>query len=86
MIERMWVNQPSTMQPYHLLHGVNVLARHEFDDTLEIFFLYGKEISLYADRLVLSPGWLTHATVYQDIDDRVSKQRVVNIRRIFECK
>jgi hypothetical protein len=56
-LERMWINQPSTLQPLHKLHGTNVLARREYDDTLQIFFLSGDVVSQQAKSLWLSPGW-----------------------------
>ena len=56
-MERMWINQPSTLQPYHNLHGVRVLAIHEYDSTWQIYFLSGDVISQQIDRLALSDGW-----------------------------
>lgn len=57
-LKRMWINQPSTLQPLHKLHGTNVLARHEYGDTWQIFFLSGDVISKQASKLCLSEGWL----------------------------
>jgi hypothetical protein len=54
---RMWINQPSTSQPLHHLHGTNVLALRENDDTCRIYFLSGDVISQQAPRLSLSSGW-----------------------------
>lgn len=56
---RMWVNQPSTIQPLHHLHGTNVLAIPEGDDgrTFRIYFLSGDTISMEASWLWLSRGW-----------------------------
>jgi len=59
-LTRMWINQPSTLQPHHKLHGTNVLARHEYGDTMQIFFLSGEVISQQVSRLALSPGWNSH--------------------------
>ena len=55
-IRRMWVNQPSERQPFHYLHGTNVLAVEE-DDHYRIYFLNGDVISMQASRLALSIGW-----------------------------
>lgn len=55
--QRMWINQPSTLQPLHHLHGTRVLAQHEYDDTWQIYFLSGDTISMQASRLCLSEGW-----------------------------
>ena len=54
---RAWINQPSTLQPLHHLHGTNVLAVHEYGSTFRIYFLSGDCISQQADRLCLSIGW-----------------------------
>lgn len=59
--KRMWINQPSTLQPLHKHHGTNVLARHEQGDTWQIFFLSGDVISMQASKLSLSEGWLPPA-------------------------
>lgn len=56
-IERMWINQPSTLQPLHHLHGTNVLASHEYDDTWQVYFLSGGVISMQVLSLCLSKGW-----------------------------
>lgn len=56
-IKRMWVNQPSTLQPLHHLHGANVLAVKEGQDW-RIYFLSGDVISQQAPRLSLSEGWV----------------------------
>jgi hypothetical protein len=55
--QRKWVNQPSTLQPYHALHGTNVLAVHERDGTDRIYFLSGDVISQEIDPMALSEGW-----------------------------
>lgn len=56
-IRRMWINQPSTLQPLHDLHGVNVLAYPEYDDTFRCFHLSGECVSFHASRSCLSEGW-----------------------------
>lgn len=56
-IKRMWVNQPSSLQPYHKYNGVNVLADEE-DET--VYFLSGKVISMRVPLILwnsLSKGW-----------------------------
>lgn len=57
---RMWINQPSTLQPLHKLHGTNVLAIDcNYNDRLkEIYFLQGDTISMLAPKLSLSLGWV----------------------------
>lgn len=52
----MWVNQPSTSQPEHALHGTNVLAYHEYGRTWQVFFL-DRPVSRQMLGECLSPGW-----------------------------
>ncbi len=54
---RAWINQPSTLQPYHSLHGKRVIALHEYDDTYIVYFLSGDTESQQIARLALSLGW-----------------------------
>lgn len=56
-VKRMWINQPSGLQPLHHLNGTNVLAVHEYDSTYRVYFLSGNKISQQADSLWLSEGW-----------------------------
>jgi len=56
-VERMWINQPSKLQPYHNLHGTRVLAVRESYETSRIYFLSGDVISQVIDPVALSPGW-----------------------------
>jgi hypothetical protein len=43
----MWINQPSKLQPYHKLHGVNVLAdfNNMVGDKVTVYFIKGNTIS-----------------------------------------
>ena len=59
-LERMWVNQPSKLQQYHHLHGTNVLAYLEYDNTYQIFFLEGNVISQQIPGTALSAGWFNN--------------------------
>jgi len=54
---RMWVNQPSTLQPDHALHGVNVLMLDEPGDYVYVWFVSGPIVSQRIARLSLSAGW-----------------------------
>lgn len=60
-LQRMWVNQPSTLQQHHELNGTNVLAYREYDDTWRVYFLSGEIISQRMLGQALSPGWLPQA-------------------------
>jgi hypothetical protein len=53
-MKRMWINQPSTLQPFHRLHGTNVLL-DEKNET--IYFLSGNVISMMIPIETLSKGW-----------------------------
>jgi len=72
--KRMWINQPSTLQPHHALHGTNVLAVHEYDDTFCIFFLSGEVVSQQVFRSVLSPGWRPAPKVAQPVAPEVAAE------------
>mgnify|MGYP000160835448 CR=1 FL=1 len=56
-IKRMWINQPSSLQPLRHLHGVNVLAYLEYDDTYCAYFLSGDTVCMTIPGLCLSEGW-----------------------------
>ena len=52
-IVRKWIDQPSTLQPYHKLHGMEVL----YDpDEKRIYFTSGNIISQQIDPSVLCDG------------------------------
>lgn len=57
MPKRMWINQPSTLQPFHHLHGTNVLVMPESDSLYRVYFLSGDVISQQMTKLALSEGW-----------------------------
>ena len=61
VVVRAWVNQPSTLQPYHELHGQNVLYSPK---EKRIYFLSGAVISQEIDPLALSKGWHEHVIYY----------------------
>jgi hypothetical protein len=61
-IERMWVNQPSTLQPLHNLHGTCVLAEEDGEGFARIWFLKGPVANQRAPWLALSNGWPDHLT------------------------
>lgn len=56
---RMWINQPSTLQPAHKWHGLNVLAVRETDnpEMARVFFTSGDVISARIPANSLSKGW-----------------------------
>ena len=56
--KRMWINQPSTLQPLHKLNGTNVLAVRQDNGNYRIYFLSGPVVSQDCPRLCLSDGWI----------------------------
>lgn len=56
-IQRMWINQPSTLQPLHDYHGINVLAQEEMSGSFTVYFLSGPIISMRVPRNAISYGW-----------------------------
>jgi hypothetical protein len=57
---RAWINQPSTAQPDHHLHGFNVLvdaSESQFSASVKVYFLSGSVVSQECLRLSLSLGW-----------------------------
>ncbi len=66
--KRMWINQPSKLQPNHEHHGKNVLAVlerpadkknpfHPIPPTYRVYFLEGPVISMEVYSFELSEGW-----------------------------
>jgi hypothetical protein len=75
--KRMWINQPSGLQTFHALHGTNVLAEHEYDDTMRIYFLSGDVISQQVFKSALSEGWLPARPVTQEMPPKDEVVEVV---------
>jgi hypothetical protein len=65
---RMWINQPSTLQPYHKYHGRRVLTvppviesiKGSQFDFITVYFTEGVEVSMEVFLLALSKGWNSH--------------------------
>ena len=74
-LTRMWIDQPSMSQPFHHLNGTNVLAQHEYDDTMRIYFLEGDVVSQQIPRLALSKGWLKGTPVSTDPNGELSEEQ-----------
>lgn len=55
---RYWINQPSTLQPLHKLHGERVIVlREDYPGTVTIAFLRGNIETALVSKLCLSTGW-----------------------------
>lgn len=62
-LQRFWINQPSTLQPDHSLHGKRVLVamgQKGLDHVVDVYFTEGEVISCRVHKLALSPGWPTN--------------------------
>ncbi len=57
MLKRMWINQPSTLQQHHALHGLNVLAECQEGQYTTIWFLSGDVYSMDISKMCLSDHW-----------------------------
>lgn len=60
MMNRYWINQPSTLQPDHNMHGQNVLAERDLGSagkTTTVYPVTGEIISTMVFVTSLSPGW-----------------------------
>lgn len=53
-IYRAWINQPSTQQPLHHLHGVTCIAVDDGESTVQLFFTQGDVHSMVASREYVS--------------------------------
>lgn len=60
-MRRMWINQPSTSQPHHDLHGMRVLAMRESATIERVYFLSGSVVDQQMVSSTLSEGWPTEA-------------------------
>jgi hypothetical protein len=55
---RMWINQPSTLQPDHSQHGRFVITDETYSGKFVMcLYLNGDAYSGFVSRLSLSPGW-----------------------------
>jgi hypothetical protein len=56
--KRMWINQPSTLQPDHDHHGKNVIISNEpYSQFYRAHFLSGPVVSMLIASESLSEGW-----------------------------
>lgn len=60
VLERYWINQPSTLEPNHDLHGALVLAPLRLKEINTVYFTSGKIISGRYPKNILSKGWPEH--------------------------
>ncbi len=56
---RLWINQPSTLQPLHNMHGQRViLIRYEDNgDFVQVAPISGNTLTMRVSVLCLSEGW-----------------------------
>lgn len=55
--QRMWVNQPSSQQSHHDMHGMNVLAVWDYGEIMRVYPTSGDIVSTQMHYTALSPGW-----------------------------
>lgn len=59
--DRAWINQPSTLQPYHNLNGeLVIIVAYELNGSYTIAFTHGDVESQIIAGEALSAGWPTH--------------------------
>ena len=51
---RAWINQPSTLQPLHSLHGTKCIAVHDRPGNVRLYFTEGPVHSMDASPLCIS--------------------------------
>ena len=57
-MKRMWVNQPSTLQPYHKFDRMRVLVpENTVPGAVRVYFTEGPIISTMMNPMALSGGW-----------------------------
>lgn len=58
---RYWINQPSTLQPLHKLHGQNVIvgdeAKLKTQEYVKVYLTKGDVYSMEVPVSCLAPGW-----------------------------
>lgn len=61
-IERMWINQPSTLQNYHKFHGELVLAdlTSEKQGRVTVYFTKGHIVGMDVSKDALDYEWPEH--------------------------
>jgi hypothetical protein len=60
-IYRAWINQPSTLQPLHALHGVTCIVHDRGDPSVTLYFTEGAVHSMEAFRTCISRVYLSAA-------------------------
>jgi len=61
LIFRAWINQPSTLQPLHHLHGTPCIAMEDRPGNVRLYFVEGAVHSMDADPLSISKVKLSSA-------------------------
>jgi len=60
-MKRYWINAPSTLQPEHKFHGMQVLGPQQLsNDTVTVYPNSGSIISMRVFTNSLSPYWRGH--------------------------
>ena len=59
MIYRAWINQPSTLQPLHHMHGVKCIVEDNGGNTVTLYFTEGDVHSMEAFKICVSRVYLS---------------------------
>jgi len=57
MMQRYWINAPSTLQPVHHWHGKRVLCDKQPNTVVTVYFTEGETISAMIPSMYLANGW-----------------------------
>jgi hypothetical protein len=86
-VKRAWINQPSTSQDYHSLHGKNILVevpKNKDEIWLRAYFLDGDVVSQFINKNALENGWTTARGQYRaiygkDADTEMLRDKVMTM-------
>lgn len=73
-MRRMWINQPSTKQTHHSLHGTRVLVdtNRSLGDPVTVYFLSGAVVSMRMSPMALSDGWYNGKSTDSTWEERLA--------------
>ncbi|MDO8414859.1 MAG: hypothetical protein Q7S87_01460 [Agitococcus sp.] len=78
-LTRMWIDQPSTLQAFHALHGTNVLAQQAGDNAMQVYFLEGETLSLQVSKIALKAGWQAGPSGIQEAGPSGNPTEVIEV-------
>src|SRR5690606_36953137 len=87
-VKRMWIDQPSALQPLHNLHGTKVSAVREDESAYRDYFLSGPVISQRVHSNALSNGWIKRSRLGGGdvtVEELVKRLRGVDHMSVEDC-